>query len=72
MKRAYLLVLLAGCATEPEMAWYKDGSTQQSFNMDAAACRAQAFSVASGNLLQIAIVQDACMESRGWVLAPRR
>jgi hypothetical protein len=72
MKHAYLLVLLAACATQPEMAWYKAGSTEADFRADAGYCRAQAFSVASGNLYQIAIVQDGCMEAKGWVLMPRR
>lgn len=73
MKPIYLAVaLLAGCATEPQYAWHKSGASERDFRADSGYCRAQAFSVASGNLFQIAIVQDACMEAKGWVLVPRR
>lgn len=64
-------LLVAGCATQKETVWMKPGSTQQTFNQDMGQCRAQAFSVASGNLYQIAIVQRSCMEGKGWELVER-
>lgn len=60
-----LLVLLSGCQTT-ESVWVKPGASQQDFYMDAGQCRAQAFSVASGNMMQIAIVYNSCMQGRGW------
>lgn len=70
MRYLGVLLLLAGCATQPERQayWVKDGATERDFNADMGACRAQAFSVpgAMGNLLQVAAVQSSCMEGRGW------
>ena len=40
----------------------------EDFYIDRGQCNAQAFSVASGNLLQIAMVQHSCLEGKGWVL----
>lgn len=67
MRYVILLALLAGCATK-QTYWEKPGSTQQDFNADIGACRAQAFSVpgAMNNLMQVAIVQSTCMQSKGW------
>lgn len=61
---------LIGCSTQPKWNWAKDGSTQQDFNMDNGQCRAQAFSVASGNMMQIALVHDGCMQGKGWYKVP--
>jgi uncharacterized lipoprotein YmbA len=69
------LLLLAGCATQPERQryWVKDGASAQDYNAETAQCRAQAFSVpgAMGNLLQVAAVQSACMEGKGWRVEER-
>jgi len=69
----YVLVMLAltGCATQ-EMVWYKPGAGNQAFNMDAAACKAQAFSVAGMPLMQVAIVYTNCMYGKGWEQVPAR
>lgn len=67
----FLALVLSGCATPRETYWYKATGSQQSFNQDFGYCRAQAFSVASGNLFQIAMVQNSCMEGRGWELRER-
>ena len=64
--RAVLLLsmlLLAACAP---MVWFKPGATQQDFYMDQGQCRAQGFSVASGNIYQAAYVFNACMQGKGW------
>lgn len=61
-----LFVLLSGCATQPEWRWEKPGASGQQYSMDNGQCRAQAFSVASGNMMQIALVYDGCMQGKGW------
>jgi hypothetical protein len=72
MKYVVLLALvLSGCAAQKELVWDKPGSSQQQFYQDLGQCRAQAFSVASGNLYQIAIVQNSCMQGKGWQLVER-
>lgn len=71
MRYLIVLLLLAGCATQqPRTVWQKSGSTYAEFQSDSGYCRAQAFGVpgAMGNLLQVAIVQRSCMESKGWEL----
>jgi hypothetical protein len=69
-----LLIMLAGCAPQQQqqMVWYKPGSTPQTFNMDAGACKAQAFSVPGMPLMQVAIVYNQCMYGRGWDQMPAR
>lgn len=66
------VILLAGCAPKTETFWEKSGASQQDFYQDKGQCDAQAFSVASGNLMQIAIVQNGCMRGKGWYLVERR
>lgn len=62
-------VTLTGCASlsEPAWGWYRDGQTQQAFNMDMANCRNEAMPYASTNMLQAAMVIDNCMVGKGWV-----
>ncbi len=63
------ILALAGCVHQekaPDWHWEKQGGTQQGFNQDAGQCDAQAFGVAGGNLLQIALVYDGCMRGKGW------
>lgn len=67
--RANILVFalsLTACANQK--VWQKDGATQQDFYMDQGQCKAQGFSVASGNLVQAAIVFNSCMQGKGWYL----
>lgn len=64
---AALAILLAGCATT-QSTWNKPGSSAQDFYQDDGQCKAQAFSVATGNMMQIAIVHNSCMRGKGWYL----
>jgi hypothetical protein len=59
-------MLLAACAQQK--VWYRDGATQQDFYMDQGQCKAQGFSVASGNMVQAAMVFNSCMQGKGWYL----
>jgi hypothetical protein len=61
-----ICLVLVGCAQKT--AWSKPGFTAYDFENDWATCSAQAFSVASGNLYQIAIVRNYCIEGKGWRL----
>lgn len=61
-----ILLLAFGCA--PQKQWYKDGTTPQDFSMDQGQCKAQAFSISGGNMMQIAIVFNSCMQGKGWNL----
>jgi hypothetical protein len=63
-----LIAALCLSACAPQKVWYKDGATPQDYYTDMGQCRAQAFSVANGNLMQIAIVQNSCMQGKGWYL----
>jgi hypothetical protein len=56
--------LLAACATP--WHWEKPNASQYEFNMDAGACRAQAFSVPGAPTIQVALVYDGCMQGKGW------
>ena len=62
------LLLLNSCATQPQSVWYKSGSSAQEFEMEKGQCNAQAFSLANGNLYQIAIIQNQCLQGKGWYL----
>jgi hypothetical protein len=63
-----IAIVLNGCATQPQSVWYKSGSSAQEFEMDRGQCNAKAFSLASGNLYQIAIIQNQCLQGKGWYL----
>jgi hypothetical protein len=63
-----IAIVLNGCATQPQAVWYKSGSSAQEFEMDRGQCNAKAFSLASGNLYQIAIIQNQCLQGKGWYL----
>lgn len=60
------VLMLTACGNQ--RTWYRDGSTEREFNMDRGQCRAQAFGVSGGNMLQMAMVINACMEGKGWEL----
>jgi hypothetical protein len=64
---ATALGLLAGCATQPEWHWEKQGSSQSMYNQEFAQCRAQAVGSTMGmvNYGTIMILHD-CMEGKGW------
>lgn len=63
--------VLAGCATQPEFVWMKNGSTEQEFYQDNGQCRAQAFSVPGVSLMQAVLVFEACLQGKGWYKMPR-
>lgn len=75
MKMIFLMLsvlALTGCASldravAPTWGWYREGQTQQAYNMDQANCRNEAMPYASTNLLQAAMVIDNCMIGKGWV-----
>ena len=67
-------LILAACATQQKQSyWEKPGSTRAQFDADMGYCRAQAFSVpgATQNLMQAVIVQNSCMNGKGWYLVER-
>ncbi|MDW7534505.1 MAG: hypothetical protein SCG82_01435 [Candidatus Nitrotoga sp.] len=55
-----------------EEHWEKPGASDRDFNVDRGQCNAQAFSVAGGNIMQIAIVQNSCLQGKGWQLVARQ
>jgi hypothetical protein len=66
MKKLLLIFLcLIGCATTNKV-WYKQGSSQQDFYQERAQCNAQA--IAANNIYQIAIIQNQCLQGKGWYL----
>lgn len=65
------VIALAGCATQPEWYWYKEGATDAQFTAESGQCRAQAFSVAGAALQQVAIVYTSCLQGKGWIQRPR-
>lgn len=79
MRIALVLTLaacLGGCATGPEKAWFKDGSTQQTFNVDLAECQMRQDTVRASmppgaSLSQALMAQQIgnnCMVAHGWDL----
>jgi hypothetical protein len=64
---ALIGVSIAACA-QPTRTWYRPGATQQDFYMDQGQCKAQAFSVPGGSLLQVALILNSCMQGKGWSL----
>jgi hypothetical protein len=59
------LLLLAACQNQGT-TWQRDGATQQDFYMNQGQCKAQAFGLPGGNMMQMAIVMGSCMQGRGW------
>lgn len=70
--RLLFVLLLAGCATK-QTYWEKPGASTEDFHADMGVCRAQAFGVpgAMNNLMQVAMVQNACMQGKGWYQVQR-
>jgi uncharacterized lipoprotein YmbA len=66
------VVSLAACASKPEMAWYKTGSTEEMFYQEQGQCQAQAFGVPGVSTFQAALVYNSCMKGKGWYQAPAR
>ena len=61
---------LVACATPTH--WEKRGATAQDFNMDLGQCNAQAFGNANATLMTAAIVQNQCLQGKGWYLVNDR
>lgn len=66
------LFALAGCAARQEYVWTRPGATDQEFYQDRGQCNAQAFAVPGGNLMQAVMVQNSCMQGKGWIQVPAR
>ena len=65
---AVAVLALTGCSTNKGSSWVKPGASAQDFNMDRAQCNAQAFSGGGGNMMTIAIIQNQCLQGKGWYL----
>lgn len=61
MRYLILATLLTGCA---QKLWYGNGD----FEVDRGQCQAQAFSIPNAPTMQVAVVYNACMRGKGWVL----
>jgi len=62
-----------GCATnEQQEMWFKQGASSQEFEMDRAACNAQAFSGSNGNLMMVAVIQNQCLRGKGWQIVTKK
>jgi hypothetical protein len=64
------LVVLAGCATQPQWVWAKQGATEDDFHMDRGQCQAQAFAPGNVNLMQAALIMNGCLKGKGWRQVP--
>jgi len=62
------LILITGCANN---VWVKKGASASEFNMDNAQCNAQAYSIPFASVYQQAIVQNECLQGKGWTLRDR-
>jgi hypothetical protein len=58
-------LLLVACQNQGT-TWEREGATQQDFYMDQGQCKAQAFGLPGGNMMQMAMVMNACMQGKGW------
>ena len=70
-----LIFAIVGCSSimnKTEEYWEKPGASDRDFNVDRGQCNAQAFSVAGGNLMQMVIVQNSCLQGKGWQLVARQ
>lgn len=67
----YLLVLLAGCATQQaSYYWHREGATQVERQMDAGQCEAQGLS-ATRDPERLTHIYLSCMKGKGWQLLER-
>lgn len=77
MCRYLVVLLLAGCATQPQAQyrWAKlDGTqaTQQEFERASGQCEAQALQSHPGHSIERGVqIFGACMRGMGWVLVER-
>jgi hypothetical protein len=60
-------LLVCGCADMgSELVWVRQGATQNDFDRDMGYCRAQAWSVPNAGAAQLLVVQNGCMQGKGW------
>jgi hypothetical protein len=71
MRICLLVLLLAGCASQPSTQYRWVGGNPATFDQDAAACEAQALSVPFVTNERGVAIYGACMRSRGWNLVER-
>lgn len=64
-----LIATLAACATQPKMAYYREGATAFDRESDSAACRAQAAAARVPLFSELSILND-CMIGKGWRMVP--
>ena len=64
------LLLLGGCASKQSF-WEKPGATVQDFNMDRAECNARALSVPGVTMFGLALIQNQCLQGKGWYIVER-
>lgn len=61
------LILLSGCATQPEWRWDKPGATQAELSQDIGQCRAQGLAGTQGMVTPgTAMIMHSCMQGKGW------
>lgn len=58
--------ILCACASGGELVWARSGATQQDFDQDMGQCTAQAWSVSNAGGAQLLMVQQSCMQGKGW------
>jgi len=63
-------LLMVGCATKQSF-WEKPGATVQDFNMDRAECNARALSVPGVTMFGFALIQNQCLQGKGWYIVER-
>lgn len=71
MRICLLVLLLAGCATQPAPQYRWAGGNPATFDRDAAVCEGQALSVPFVTTERGVAIYGACMRSRGWYLVDR-
>lgn len=70
--RYFVLLLLAGCASEGETQyrWAKPGSDRQAYEMESSQCE-QAALTATKEVERGVSIFGACMRGKGWTLVER-
>jgi hypothetical protein len=63
---AVTVVASLGACAQQQWHWERPGATAGDFYQDRGQCNAQAFAVPGAGLLQIALVQNSCLQGKGW------
>lgn len=69
MRAVAILLIATACATPKQ--WVKQGASESDFRLESADCKARAFSIPNAPPVQIAIVYNECMQSKGWQTEPK-